>query len=125
MKFELVYPENFGKKYSTNKYYEGKNIHARNRDKDDWHGWVWEALYRMKVPKIPVDYPVELVFSFDDRLDCSNHSIVAKMIEDALKGWVIQDDTRKWVKRVVYEFNHQKKIIVEVRRYEPGLEIAL
>ena len=79
----------------------------------------------MKVPKIPVDYPVELVFSFDDRLDCSNHSIVAKMIEDALKGWVIQDDTRKWVKRVVYEFNHQKKIIVEVRRYEPGVEITL
>ena len=125
MTFELPYPPEFGKRYSTNKYYEGKNIYARNRDKDFWHGLVWETLSQMKIPKKPADYPAELVFSFDDRLDCSNHSIAAKMIEDALKGWVIPDDSRKWVKRIVYEFNTRKKIIVEVRRYEPGLEISL
>lgn len=125
MRFELAYPKDFGKKYSTNKYYEGKNVYVRNRDKDFWHELVWEALYRLKIPKKPADFPVELVFSFDDRLDCSNHSIAAKMIEDALKGWVIPDDSRRWVKRVVYEFNNRKKIIVEVRRYEPGAETAL
>ena len=60
MTFELPYPPEFGKRYSTNKYYEGKNIYARNRDKDFWHGLVWETLSRMKIPKKPADYPAEL-----------------------------------------------------------------
>ncbi len=117
MKLILPYPPNFGQ-YSTNRYYEGKHFAARNRDKDDWHALVWEQLVRMQVPKQPVDYPVELIFSFDDRLDCSNHSMVAKMIEDALKGWVLPDDSRRWVRRIVCEFNSQKAIMVEVRRHE-------
>lgn len=113
MKIELPYPSDFGQ-YSTNRYYSGKPFPVRNRDKDVWKWIVYSALLKAKIPKRPLDYPVEIIFSFDDRLDCSNHSIVEKMIEDALKGWVLKDDTRKWVKRITTEFNDEKRLTVEV-----------
>lgn len=124
MTIELAYPQNIGQ-YSTNKYYEGKHHAVRSRDKDFWHWLVAAELIKAGIPKQPYEGPVELSFSFDDRLDCSNHSIIAKIIEDALKGWVIQDDSRRYVKRIIYEFNDQKKMVVEVRPYEPGLEVPL
>lgn len=121
MKIEIPYPSDFGQ-YSTNRYYSGKPFPVRNKDKDYWHWLVYSALNKNNIPKEPYDVPVEIIFSFDDRLDCSNHSIVEKMIEDAMKGWVIQDDTRRYVKRITTEFNTDKKLTVEVRPFNVEVE---
>jgi hypothetical protein len=69
-----------------------------------------------KTPEI-YDEPVEIIFSWDDTLDCSNHAYMSKMIEDVLIGTVIKGDSRKWVKRIIHEFNDRGVVEVEVRRF--------
>lgn len=58
--------------------------------------------------------PVKITFYWNDNLDCSNHAYMAKMIEDALKGWVIEDDNRKHVIGIHHEFHKENYIKVEV-----------
>lgn len=119
MRFEIEYPKKIGQ-FSTNAYYAGKPFPIRNRDKDFWHWLTVEGMTKAKIPRKVLDVPVEIRFSFDDRLDCSNHSVIEKMIEDGMKGWILEDDTRKFVQRIVTEFNNDGKIVVEVNpmRYE-------
>ena len=37
--------------------------------------------------------------------DCSNHGYLTKLIEDGLKGWVIEDDDRRHVKGIYQGFS--------------------
>lgn len=106
--FSIPYPTaakgsgSWSRKYSLNAYYAGKHWTQRKRDADYWH-----ALTRANIGQNPpmFDKPVELRFVWDDRLDLSNHAVIAKMIEDALKGRVIIDDSPKYVRRIVHEFS--------------------
>lgn len=106
--FQIPYPSatkgvgSWPRRYSLNAYYAGKHWTERKRDADYWH-----ALTRANIGKTPpmFDGPVELRFVWDDRLDLSNHAVIAKMIEDALKGRVIIDDSPKYVRRIVHEFS--------------------
>lgn len=126
MRIVIDYPTNIGE-FSTNRYYSGKHFAQRNQDKDFWHLLVKGALSKAKIPRKTFDVPVEIRFSFDDRLDCSNHSVIEKMIEDGMKGWILEDDTRKFVQRIVTEFNDDGKIVVEVKpmRYEEESDGAI
>ena len=47
-------------------------------------------------------------------MDCSNHAYMGKMIEDALKGWIIEDDSRKYVKEITHGFHSGKFIFVRL-----------
>ena len=73
---------------------------------------------KKKIPKNPVNYPVKIIFYWDDRCDLSNESYVAKMIEDALKGWVIVDDSKRYVKSIHHEIHDKHCICVEVTRFD-------
>ena len=48
-------------------------------------------------------------------LDIDNHAIMGKMIVDAMKGRVIEDDSRRWVKGVCHYFHDGDYISVEIR----------
>ena len=52
---------------------------------------------------------------WNDRLDIDNHAIMGKMIVDAMKGRVIEDDSRRWVKGVCHYFHDGDYISVEIR----------
>lgn len=103
------------KHYGANAYYAGKHWSVRAKDAEYWHNMVRACMERQGVRKVPFERAVELRFLFNDRLDCSNHAIMVKMIEDALKGRVIVDDSRKWVKRHIIEFHNGDSIVVEIR----------
>lgn len=62
------------------------------------------AMKKAKIRKEPLPFAVELRFRFNDRLDCSNHAIIVKIVEDAMKGWIIKDDSRRYVKAITMEF---------------------
>lgn len=121
VKFTLPYPPTkrglaaWNKRFSLNAYWSGKHYRARAQDARDIHSLVILALRQGRVKKEPFRGPVEIVFRWDDKLDCSNHAALGKMIEDALKGWVIQDDSPRWVRRITHEFWGGKCIEVEVR----------
>ena len=107
----LPYPPNHSQ-YGLNAYYSGKHWSKRKKDRDYWHDFVL-----METPwnRPPLEYPVRIVYYWNDRLDLSNHAIMAKFIEDALKGRIIVDDSRKYVHEIVHRWHKEKciKVIVE------------
>lgn len=100
--------------WGLNAYYAGKHYQARRKDADLWHDWTRAALIRQKVPRVIYKTPVRLIFGWDDGLDCSNHAVMAKMIEDALIGYLLQGDSRKYVKSISHGFHNHKKIYVRI-----------
>lgn len=124
IKFTIPYPKagkekaKFNKQFTLNAIYSGKHWCKRKEDKDYWNWLVLSELRRQNIPQTMAEKPVELVFLWDDGLDCSNHAYMAKMIEDTLVGYVLPDDNRKWVKKITHEFNSDGVIIVEVLEWE-------
>lgn len=120
-KFRIPYPKTkagqkqWSKDYGMNAYYAGKHWSARKRDADFWHQLVRSCLDGQEVRRIPFKRPVIISFWFNDRLDCSNHGVMIKMIEDGMKGRLIQDDSRKYVKGIECYFHDEDYIKVEVR----------
>ena len=51
-----------------------------------------------------LDRPVKVRFYWDDGLDYDNHAVLGKAFLDAMKGYILPDDNRKWVKMVSHEF---------------------
>ena len=119
--FTLPYPKNkkqkasFCREYGLNSIYAGKHWSRRKADKDYWKWLVMSELRKQGVPAGYVQKPVEITFSWDDGLDCSNHAYAAKMIEDSIKGYIIKDDDRKYVKRIIHEFNDDGIIKVKLQ----------
>lgn len=112
----LPYPDKVGR-YSTNKYYTGKNPGERAADARFWHD-----LLMVEAPwdRGPLRSPVRLEFYWNDRMDLSNHSMMAKMIEDGIKGRIIEDDSRKHVQEITHRFYNEKVITIVVEEMEDG-----
>ena len=120
VKFTMSYPVQkkdrtaFFKRFGLNSIYAGKHWSARQRDADEWHWAVRKALTDEHIPKKILQCPVSIVFRWDDRLDIDNHGLMAKLTVDALKGWLIPDDSKRYYKRVMHEFWDGGCIEVEV-----------
>ena len=59
-----------------------------------------------------------LEFYYNSRLDCSNHGYITKLIEDGLKGWVIEDDDRMHVKGIYQGFWQGEGVKVRVMKID-------
>ena len=119
--FNIRYPatkvgmRQWAKFYGLNAYYAGKHWSKRKKDAEFWHSMVISEMNIQKVRRKPFDKPVIITFYWNDRLDCSNHAVMGKMIEDAMKGRIIKDDSRAWVKGIEHYFHDGNYIHVEVR----------
>lgn len=71
--------------------------------------------FRIFYPRRPFERPVILTFWFNDRLDCSNHAMYVKMIEDGMKGRLIKDDSKRYVKGIECYFHDEDYILVQLR----------
>ena len=120
IRFTIPYPPTkkgksaFCKRFGLNAYYAGKHWSARKRDAEDLHWMARAAMRRAKIRQKMVEYPVEIRFRWDDELDCDNHAVLGKAIVDAMKGYILPDDNRRWVKRISHEFWDGGEIAVEV-----------
>ena len=110
------------KQFGANAYYAGKFWAQRKKDADYWHAMVRACMDRQGLRKRPFERPVVITMYFNDRLDCSNHSVMFKMIEDGMKGRLIHDDSRKWVKGNEIYFHDEDYIKVVVREIEEGVK---
>ena len=119
--FAIDYPptdagkKNWNRKYGLNAYYSGKYWSQRKQDADYWHLMTKSAMNRASIKKKPFEKPVIITMYFNDRLDCSNHAAMFKMIEDAMKGFVIADDSGKYVVGSEMYFHDKDYILVSVR----------
>lgn len=119
--FRIYYPQSkaeqkrWSKEYGMNAYYAGKHWSRRKADAEFWHHITISALNRQEVRGTMFGRPVEISFLWNDRLDIDNHAVMGKMIVDALKGRLIQDDSRKWLKGVCHYFHDEDYILVQIR----------
>lgn len=126
--FKIEYPntpagkKQWMKQFGANAYYAGKFWAQRKKDADYWHAMVRACMDRQGLRKRPFERPVVITMYFNDRLDCSNHSVMFKMIEDGMKGRLIHDDSRKWVKGNEIYFHDEDYIKVVVREIEEGVK---
>lgn len=130
IRFTIPYPSTregmtaWSKRYSLNAYWSGKHYKARSLDARDIHTLTRLCMGKVKIPRKLLDHPVEIRFYWNDGLDIDNHAALVKMIIDAMKGYILPDDNRKWAKHVSCEFWEKKTIMVEVMPYghETGLQ---
>lgn len=119
--FRIYYPKSkaeqkrWAKEYGLNAYYAGKHWSKRKEDADYWHLLTISALNRCEMRRTPFEGPVEIRFLWNDRLDIDNHAVMGKMIVDALKGRLIWDDNKKWLKGISHYFHDEEYILVMVR----------
>ncbi|MBE6618390.1 MAG: hypothetical protein E7626_01235 [Ruminococcaceae bacterium] len=122
--FTIPYPKTkagrteWNKRYGFNSYYSGKHWSERKKDAEYWHYIVRSELRRQLPKRTVLSSPVVITFYWNDNLDLSNHSCMAKMIEDALKGVIIEDDSRKHVKGIEHYFHGEDFIRVVVKEVE-------
>ena len=122
--FRIDYPKTAAEKkrwmkeYGFNSYWAGKHWAKRKNDAQFWHMFTHSEMNRQHIAKNIFDKPVFITFYWNDRLDCTNHAAMAKMIEDAMKGILIHDDSRRYVKGVCSFFHEHDYILVVVREVE-------
>lgn len=120
MTFTIPYPKTkaamstFCKRFGLNAIYAGKHWTKRREDAEYWHLTVKAELMRQNVPYRAYDNPVSISFWWNDRLDIDNHALIGKYILDSLKGYLIHDDDRRFVKEVHHKFYDGDCITVEV-----------
>ena len=118
--FRIYYPKSkaeqkrWAKEYGMNAYYAGKHWSRRKQDAEYWHLLTRSALNRQEVRRTPFEKPVVITILWNDRLDIDNHAIMGKMIVDAIKGRLINDDNRRWVKGICHFFHDEDYILVKI-----------
>ena len=110
----------WNKLYGDNAYWAGKHHALRAEDARYWHALTWAAMNKAKVRRTPFEKPVVITFLWNDRLDIGNHSMMAKMIVDAMKNKILHDDNRKWVKGIEHFWHDEDCIKVIVREVDNG-----
>ncbi len=125
--FYIPYPNtkrgktDWNSRYSLNAYMGRKNHYARVKDVNEIHDLVFYCLKKDHVKKAIFNTPVEINFYWQDGLDIDNHSALGKMIVDALKGYIIKNDSPKYFKKVSHEFWDGNTIKVVVKEHEENL----
>nr|DAP58931.1 MAG TPA: crossover junction endodeoxyribonuclease [Caudoviricetes sp.] len=118
--FRIAYPaassekKNWTKNYGMNAYYSGKHWSIRKKDAEYWHWLTLSAMNEQGIRRNPFNSPVKISFYWNDRMDIDNHAIMGKMIVDAMKGRVIKDDNRRFLKGVSHYFHDEDYILVVV-----------
>ena len=105
----------WNKQFGMNAIYAGKHWSQRRADAQAWHAMTVSAINAAHIRKRPFENPVVITFLWNDRMDCSNHAYMAKLIEDGMKGKLIVDDSRRWVKGIEHYFHDAPFIKVIVR----------
>lgn len=99
IEFEIPYPRNraaYCKRYGLNAYFAGMHWAQRKKNADDMHSVVTYALLGQGIRKKPFENPVKITFWHNTNMDIDNHAVVEKLIVDALKGYLLVNDGKKW-----------------------------
>ena len=97
--FVIFYPSSeagkkvWNKTFGMNAIYAGKHWSKRRKDAIMWHALTLDAIDSAKIRKRPFEKPVIITFLWNDRMDVSNHSYMAKLIEDAVDMIFAREDS--------------------------------
>lgn len=120
IRFTIPYPPTkkgktaFCRRFGLNAYYSGKHWAKRKEDADELHKLTVLSMRKARVHRGLVSGPVSVVFRWDDGLDIDNHAAIGKAIVDAMKGYLLPDDSPRWFRKVSHEFWTGGSICVEI-----------
>ncbi|MCZ2396142.1 MAG: hypothetical protein LC100_06310 [Chitinophagales bacterium] len=101
-----------------NKLYAGGHWAIRKKKADKWHNLVHESLVN-QVPRRIFDCPVIIDIAYNSKLDIDNHGYLSKLIVDGMKGYLIHEDSRKYVQGLIQRFHDEgEQIIIRVMEVE-------
>lgn len=103
-KIEFVLPLKVDSKLSLNSIYSGKKWYTRQNQAHKIHELVRNELINQRVPKKLFEKPVEIEFYWNSLLDLDNHGYIAKLIIDGLKGYLIYNDSKKYVREIYHAY---------------------
>ena len=105
--------------WGMNRVYSGAHWSVRKRQAAEVHALVKAAIRKQNRNVRKFSESVTVCIWYNSRLDIDNHGYLAKLIIDGMKGVLIEDDDRRYVKELYQGFygGDKKKIIVEVSEY--------
>lgn len=115
VRFTLQIPVNAS--WGMNAVYSGKkHWNQRKSQANDVHLLVKAAIRKQNRNIRLFRHPVTVRILYNSRLDIDNHGYLTKLIIDGMKGVLIEDDDRRYVRSVTQAFHAGAKdlILVEV-----------
>ena len=90
---------------SQNTYYSAPHWSTRSRLARQIHGTVRRRLMAMGIePGTTCNRRVDIeVIGYFDQRPLDSDNVCAKIYIDALRGWLLEDDSPRWVRRVTTE----------------------
>lgn len=107
--------------WGLNKLYAGVHWSKRKHQAEQIHGLVQTTLKQKRIPRKMFSKPVSVRISYNSRLDIDNHGYLSKLIIDGLKGYLIEDDRRKYIRALHQCFWSGEGVLVEI--FEKGEEM--
>lgn len=120
IQFTIPYPPTkkgkamFCRRFGLNAYYAGKHWGQRKKDADELHALTIASMKKAQIKREIISGPVRITFRWDDGLDIDNHGAIAKAVVDAMKGYLLADDSRRYYTAVSHSFWDGGCIGVEV-----------
>lgn len=115
----IIIPIKVTSKLSLNKIYSGIHWSVRCKYAEEFHKMVQIELLKRGIYRGSYMGAVEIRFRFNSNLDIDNHGYIKKMIIDGLKGYIIEDDSKKYVKKTTEEFDDKVEGIgVSIVKYK-------
>jgi len=100
--------------YGMNKIYAGIHWAKRQKQAKEIHELMHYSMMAQHVPKKLFKRPVVININYNSNLDIDNHGYLTKMLVDGLKGYLIEDDKRKFVTEIRQKFYDGKDILIEI-----------
>lgn len=104
--------------YGLNKVYAGVHWSKRNKQAEEIHDLVYYSMMQQNIPPVLFKKPVVICISYNSNLDCDNHGYLTKMLVDGMKGYLLKDDSKKYVKEIRQKFWGDDGILIEIWEVE-------
>ena len=115
---EFTLPIKVNGELSLNSIYGGLHWGIRRKQSQKVHEIVRLCMKSQNIPQKIFEKPVNIDFKWHSKLDLDNHGYIAKLIIDSLKGYLIQDDTGKYINRITHEYQSEKGIKIKLQEIE-------
>lgn len=112
----------WNRRFGLNAYYTGKSWPERKRDAEELHMIARAAMHKAGIKAAVFDRPVEIRFFWADRLDIDNHAVLGKAFVDAMKGYILADDSPRHYQKVTHQFWDGDCIRVEVEELHGAVQ---
>lgn len=114
MRYEFTIPIKVDARLSLNKIYSGVHYAVRRKMADEIHAATRYAILESGSYRLTKD-PVAVSMWFCSGLDLDNHGFLAKCIIDGMKGLLIADDNKKYLKSLTFGFWGGDGVLVQIQ----------